>query len=461
MGSPITFSGFNSIDFSTILNAVMQQERTPLTALETRKSTLETQNTTFGTLLAKMGALETAVKDLGEATSLATLTASSSDAGVGVSTTSGTVEGSYDVVVSQLARAQVTASTSTYSSVDAEVATTGTLSLLRSNQPPVEIVVTASMTLQQLADAINASADAPVNASVVQAAPGSYRLVLTGRSTGADHAFTIVSTLSGGEGVTFADGGTPNGVYGEAGDGNTQEARNAAFTVNGLPIASAGNVVSDVVPGVTLTLSQEDPARTATVTVKRDTAKSAETIEKFVTAYNDLLTFYKDQNTAAIAGKPNIGRDPVLRGLRDALRTVMQDEYPGTGSYGRLSTVGVEIDSTGKLKLNKTKLEEALKASPADVQKLFSGADGESGAFGAMRTLLAEYTKSGGIVATVRQNLGDQVSNISKRLDTMEARLAARRVALQQEYIAADMAMTQMKSQSSSLSAIGAQYRLF
>src|SRR5689334_5177921 len=102
MGSPITFSGFNSIDFSTILNAVMQQERTPLTALESRKSTLETQNTTFGTLLTKIGTLETAVKDLGKLDSLSKLSASSSDSSVGVSAGSGTVEGAYDVVVSQL-----------------------------------------------------------------------------------------------------------------------------------------------------------------------------------------------------------------------------------------------------------------------------------------------------------------------------------------------------------------------
>jgi flagellar hook-associated protein 2 len=123
--------------------------------------------------------------------------------------------------------------------------------------------------------------------------------------------------------------------------------------------------------------------------------------------------------------------------------------------------VGLEFDSLGKLKLDKDTLEEVLKANPAEAQKLFSGIDGKSGAFGAMTALLAEYTKSGGIVASVRQAIGDQVTNISKRLDTMEARLASRRVALQQEYIAADMAMTQMKSQSSSLSAIGAQYRLF
>ena len=39
MGSPITFGGFNNIDFSLVLNAIMQQERAPLTALETQRTT--------------------------------------------------------------------------------------------------------------------------------------------------------------------------------------------------------------------------------------------------------------------------------------------------------------------------------------------------------------------------------------------------------------------------------------
>ncbi|MGH9310275.1 MAG: flagellar filament capping protein FliD [Vicinamibacterales bacterium] len=442
MGSPITFSGFNSIDFNMILNAVMQQERIPLTALETRKSTLETQSSTFGTLLTKITALETAAKELGEVDSLASLSASSSDEGVGVSTTSGTVEGAYDVVVTQLARAQVTQSINSYSSMDEAIATGGVLAITAANEAAVNIPVSSSMTLRELAQAINDEAASPVSASVVQSAPGSYRLVLTGKTTGEDHAFTVESALF--------DAGTA---------GNVQTARNAALTVNNLQIVSATNTVEDVIPGVTLTLNKE--AATATIGVKRDTTDVAKNIETFTTAYNDLLTFFKDQGTAAVAGKPNIGRDPILRSLRDSLRTVMLGDYAEGGSMPQLASAGVEFDATGKLKLDKKKLEAALKASATDVQKLFSGADGNGGAFGALKSLVADYTKSGGIVATVRQSLGEQATNLSKRLDTLEAQLLVRRNSLQQQYIAADMAMTQMKAQSSSLSAIGAQYRLF
>jgi flagellar hook-associated protein 2 len=457
MGSPITFSGFNSIDFSMILNAVMQQERAPLTALETQKKTLETQNTTFGTFFSKLSSLETAVDDLAEVDSLATLRATSSDTGVGVSTTSGTVEGTYEVAVTHLARAQVTASSSTYSSVDAVVATGGTLALLRGGDPPVNVTVTGSMTLQQLASAINENTDAPVTASVVQATPGSYRLVLTGRSTGAENAFTMTSTLTGGSGVTFTDDG--NGIFGEAADSNTQNSRDASLTVNNLLIASSSNTVTDVIPGVTLSLTKEGAS--STVKVTRDNEGVEKLLDKFITAYNDVQTFLKDQNTAAATGKTSIGRDPVLKSLRDSLRTAMLGEYTEGGDYSRLSLAGVAVDSTGKLKLDKAKLKDALDASTSSVQKLFAGTDGTGGIFGKLKSVVTDYTEAGGFVATVRKRIGDQVSSLSKRLDTLEAQLAVRKTALQREYIAADMAMTQLKAQSSSLSALGGQYRLF
>jgi flagellar hook-associated protein 2 len=459
MGSPITFSGFNQIDFNTILNAVMQQERQPLTALETRKSDLESQNTTFGTFLSKLTTLETAAEALAEADSFASVSASSSDDGVGVSTTSATVEGTYDVVVSQLARAQVTASTSTYSSVDAVIGGTGTLTLLVASQPPVDVTLTPTMTLKQLAEAINAKSDAPVTASVVQAAPGSYKLVLTGKNTGAANAFTMTSTISGGLGLAFADDG--NGIYGEDADNNTQKARNASLTVNNLAVTSASNTVEDVIPGVTLKLSREDATKTATIRVTRDSTAIKGLLDKLVSSYNDVVTFFKDQNTAAVAGRANIARDPLVGSFKNSLRDAMLGEYLDGGTYSRLASVGVEFDSTGKLKINKTKLDEALADSSSSVQKLFAGADGKSGVFGKMQSLVEGYTKSGGFVASARQRIGDQVTGISKRLDKMEAQLAVRRAALQQEYIAADMAMTQMKAQSSSLSAIGSQYRLF
>lgn len=460
MGSPISFSGFNQIDFGAILNLVMTQERVPLDKLNTDKKSLETQNTAFGTLATKLGNLKSAADALQEADSLAALDATSSDTGVGVTATGGNVAGTYDVVVSELARAQVLSSTSTYPALTTEVATAGTITFTPPVGAPVVITLSGSTTLEGLASEINAETDSPVAASVVQTAPGTYKLVLTGKETGTDNAFTVTKTLSGGSGVTFGDFDLDN-VYGDSEEDNIQDALNASFTVNNLAISSASNTVTDAVPGVTLTLRKKDPATTVTIDVSRDVAAAKAVVEKFITSYNDVLTFQKDQETAAAAGKVNIARDPLLRGFRNGIRVALGDDYNAGGTYTKLGMVGVGFDSAGKLTLDDEVFEAALAGSPIDVQKLFSGAAGGGGAFGALTTLVEEYTQSGGLVASARTRISDQVKALNRRLNSMEEKLELRRAALQKEYIAADMAMTRMKAQSSSLDALGGQYRLF
>jgi flagellar hook-associated protein 2 len=447
VGSPITFSGFNQIDFNMILNAVMQQERAPLNRLETRKKTLDTQNTAFSTLAGKLSSLESAIENLGKDKSLALLTASSSDPGVGVSATGGTVTGTYDVIVSELARAQVTASQSTYTALTDVVATGGTLTLDSASGDPVTITISGSTTLSQLAAAINADDDSPAAASVVQSSPGVYQLVLTGKDTGSTNAFTITNSLTGGAGVTF-----------EA--TNRQDAINAQFSVNGLDVISASNTVTDVIEGATLSLVRKDPATTVTVKVGRDTSGATDLVKKFISTYNDLTTFAKDQNTAAIAGKDSIGRDPLLRGLRDAFRSAISAEYTG-GTRTRLAELGIGFDMTGKMTLDETIFEAAVNDSPADVQLLLSGTDGTGGAFGAMKTLVEEYTETGGLIGATRSRIDEQVRGLNRRMDTVSAQLELRRAALQREYMAADLAMTRLKSQSASLSSVGGGYRLF
>ena len=448
MGSPITFSGFNSIDFNMILNAVMAQERTPLTRLETQRDTLETQNSQFATLAGKLASLKTSVENLKKNESLAFLSATSTDSGVGVSTTSGTVTGTYDIVVTELAKAQVTSSNTEFTSLTQVVGTSGTVTLTPSGGGAATVIdLSPSMTVQQLADAINAEEDSPASATVVQTAPGKYKLVLSGHETGTTNAFTLqTNAIAGGAGLVF--------------DPNSQDAIDAEFSVNGVDVLSASNTVTDVIAGATLSLTRKDPATTVTVKVERDGSASKALVNKFISAYNDLLTFAKDQGTAALSGRASIGRDPLLRSLKDALRSASFAEYTG-GSMTKLAEIGVEFDRAGKLVLNSEVFDNAVATSATDVQTLVSGATGGGGAFGAFATLIEEYTDAGGLVSTIRKRIDDQVSGMNRRLDSMEAQLAVRKAALQREYIAADLAMTRLKSQSASLSSVGGGYKLF
>jgi flagellar hook-associated protein 2 len=452
----VTLSGFNNIDFSAILEAVMVQERAPFTALGTKKAVLQQQNSQFGALAGKLSSLQSAAESLSSPDSLSVLSAASSDpAIVGVSTSSGSTAGVYDVVVSQRAKAQVTASTST-ATADQIVTTGGTLSLLVGAQPPVNIVAAGTMTLRQLADAIN-EADGGVQASVVQVTPGNYRLVLTSTQTGTEHGFTFTSTL--GNGITF---GGADGTYGQPGDGNAVDAQDAEVTVNNVPVTSSTNTLTDVVPGVTLTLNDENADKTVRVSVSRDPEGLRKQVDGFVKAYNDLVAWVNDQRTAATEGKTSVAREAVVRGLHADLRAAILGEH-GDGTITRLAAVGVGFDRTGKMTVDAGVFADAVDADPAAVQELFAGAsDGTTdGAFDDLADLVASYADSGGLVRKAQERIDDQVKQISGRMDVLDAQLTLRRNSLQAEFIAADQAMQRLNSQVNSLSSLGGQYRLF
>src|SRR5689334_15857940 len=130
----VTLSGFNNIDFNAILEAVMTQERAPVTRLETQKSELQQQDTALGQLAGYLSGVQSAAEQLSDSSSLAVLKATSSEQTlVGVSAGSGTTPGTYDVVVDHRAAAQVTASASTATATDV-VATSGTLQILATSQ---------------------------------------------------------------------------------------------------------------------------------------------------------------------------------------------------------------------------------------------------------------------------------------------------------------------------------------
>lgn len=461
MGSPITFSGFNNIDFSAVLSAIMQQERAPIAAIEAQRTTLKAQDSAFSTLATRLAALKSAVADLADSDQLQRVSATSSDeASVGVSAGQASVAGRYEVQVQKLARAQVMVSETSYASVDSVVATSGAISLSKFGDPPIDVVLSGSMTLEDMADAINNAPGSPVSASVVQVSPGQYRLVLTGRTTGAANGFTfgITTPLNGGQGLAFVDT-DDDGVSGDSEGDNRQQAIDAELTVNSVAVKSATNAVEGVIPGVTMTLRKENAAVTVDVAKNRDAAFNQ--LNSFASAYNDLIKFVKDQNDASANGRPAIGRDPLVRGLRDALRATILESEDGAGEFDRLAQIGIQFDAMGKMSINKNVLNAALDASPESVRQLFGGGDGKGGRFGELNNLISGYTEAGGLVSDMRHRIDDQVARLGSRIDTLESQLAVRRAALQQEFIAADRAMSQLKNQGSSLTQLSGQFRLF
>ena len=438
----ITISGFNQIDFNALLQAVMAQESAPVQTMQTQRSSLQTQKNSFATLATKLTALETEVQGLASEDAFRGRAVQVSDAGavsVAAGATAGT--GSYEVVVNDLARAQVTATDSTHTDRDTTIVAAGGSLVING----VTVTVGSPVTLQTLAEAINQTPDVGVVATLVNAG-GHYQLVLTATQTGRANAFSIQNNLSGGAGVSFSST-------------NAVEASDADVLVNNIRVTSSTNTIEDAIPGAALTVSKKNPGVAVSVTISRDDSVTKSNVQAFVSAYNDLVSFFTAQSTSAGQGDASsIGHDAVVRQLRNSLREVISRAFTGSGAFSNLSQVGIEFTRTGELKLNEDMFDAASRDHLSDLQQLFQGS---GGAFSAVASAIGVFTDSDGLVPGASARLDTQMRNMDTRIAALEARLAVRQQSLQAEYAAADAAMTQLNNQASALTSLGNQYSLF
>lgn len=447
MSSGITFSGFNSIDFNVVLSAIMTQESAPLTALQSRQTALTTRSTQLNTFSARLTSLQNAATALSTSTGTASYKSTSSDStAVSVSSTSSAVPGRYDIVVNELARAQVSASAN--AAPDAETTTIATGGSITIGGKTVTL--TGATTLRQLSEAINADADVPARASVVQSGTNAFKLVLTAKSTGQANAFTITDNMTGGAfDLNFADADN-DGVSGDSVADNAVQATDAQLTINNVAITSASNTLDAAVPGSSITLFKKDSANPIVVEVTEDQSALKTRLQTFANAYNAITSFITDQQAAKTDGA--IGRDPLVRSLRNELRATLGKEFSTGSTFKYLSQIGVEISRTGTMEIKDSVFDEALKSGSADIGKLLAGTDAVPGALKTIANTVKQYTQAQGFLQSAQAQITDQQARLSTQVNRMQDRLALRRAALQQEFTAADAAMSQLKNQSGSLS---------
>jgi flagellar hook-associated protein 2 len=444
MSSPITFGGFNNIDFNAVLNILMTQEALPRESVATQQTALTAQSNVLATLSTKLAAVASASSALSDATAASRRQATSTDdAIVSASADADGVLGAYEIVVSELAHSQVTASATQYDDTDETIVANGGILTIGD----VDVDITGeSLTLEGLADAINATENIGVSATIVSPSSGKYQLVLTGIDTGADNAFIIIDT------TLTLDSAPLTAMF----DGAARTAADAELTVNNVAIRSATNTVDGAVPGTTLTLHGTS-AETVTVSVSRDADATTSLVQTFVDAYNSLVTMIQQQDSA----QSSASRDPMLRAMYSQLRSALTARYEAGGAESSLFLVGVGFERSGKLSVDATALANALSTNEVDVGHLFGGDGVLDGVFGAVESLIDGYVASDGLIANSRTRITELVARMDQQLADMDERLATRRLALQKEFTAADSLMSQLNSSTGSLTSLSSQYRLF
>ena len=346
MAGEINFSGFNGFDFNQVIDVTIQAESAPLEATEARVAELKKKDSALGAFGTEVADVQDPVGDLVLGTAFTDLAAESTDTDIATVTLGdATTAGAYALNITQLARAQVTASTNGYTATTDTAADGGSISFTIDGNTTTAINISLATTLTELKTLIN-DQDPGVVASVVNDGTNN-KLVISSRETGAVNGFTINNSLTNGVDtvVAFAVGQSES-------SGNSQDSQNAAFTVNGLAITGASNTVTDAIPGTTVTLVTTG---TATVNVTNDYDALEESVKTFITEYNALKEFFDEQvKLDSITGKPGpLGRDSILRQALSDVRNTILTSNGNDGQYSYLTDIGVEFEQDGTLTLDR------------------------------------------------------------------------------------------------------------
>lgn len=266
-------------------------------------------------------------------------------------------------------------------------------------------------------------------------------------------------------------------------------AQDALASVDGIDVQRPSNDISDIVPGVTLTLkaASDKPVR-LTVEPNRDGVKDA--IIAMVGNYNRLMAqinilssnddrliseisyFSDDEKKSARDHLGLLQGDPTLNLLRSSLERIMMDGYTtADGSdMALLAQIGVATDASrpgggksydvskmrGYLEIDEDALKKALQDHFVAVKQLF-GNDTQgtliidSGVAFSLDRLLKPYVETGGIISLKTGTLDQQISSTKKTIDDLDTQLAAKQQDLKDKYGQMEGALNQMQSTSSAL----------
>jgi flagellar hook-associated protein 2 len=454
------------IDVATIVSGLMAVEQQPVEKLQAQIDQKTTVISTLGVFKAKVSTLEATARAL-ENTSVYTLRdASSTDSSVVAATAgSAAVAGSYTVKIAQTAAASqfsLGGFTEETDPDDESVDASGFSFSIGGVAYAPTVGSVASLT--DLVNWIN-GLDVAVVAQRVSVGDGTASVVISGTATGAENAVTLSGSVLKSSGAAAAQQ-------------TLMLARDSVFSINGLALQRGSNRIDDAVSGLTLQFNAPvdppdptDPyaliteanfahagAQTETINVRvgsQDLATPA--VKDFVTAFNDLVTFSREQTVASADAtkRGSLNADMTIRSFMDGLRNLYNNSVSVIGNAAQdfsFSSVGLEMQRDGKIKINEAKLGQAV--ADGLQEKLASGVrlgKAPGSAMGLTTYLTNSLKTSSGIVTLRISDVESQQATLEDKKTRLEDRLVQLQARYYSQYAALDALLFRMQTQSDSL----------
>lgn len=450
---------------SDTIDQLLQSDELRKTVIQNKIDKINTKSqawTDISTRLSNLTSKLDALQD--EATYQTKKVASSDDTIATISGTSDSLEGSYDLVVKQLATAsKITGGVVSKADGTTKISTkdalgySGKLTITNasadgSESKTIELDIKATDSLKDIANAINNAKDpsdstgtkgAGLKATIVN-----NQLVVSSEEMG-DRTLTIGGDLK--DSLGFKDSQTTRG-------------QSAKFTLDGIEMERNSNSPTDVVDGVTLNFKKADATKTITLGLTNDTDKELSAVKDFVSQYNSVMSFLSekmdvgdpsksDNKTGALAG------DSTLISLQSKLQSTVLGGKSVNGVSA--STLGLSVDRNGTLSLDETKFKAQLAKNPNAVKDFFfvdtstkyATEKTGTGYTADFKAVIDRYTstKSGseGVISLRKSSYQSEIKDYNKQIERITEQIATKRARYVTMFTNLDAAIGNLQSQFS------------
>jgi flagellar hook-associated protein 2 len=455
------FSGLASgIDSASLIDAVIEAKQIKNDLRKKQVEEITAESESLDEFKSKITALSDIIDKFrtingGGVSKKATTT--NSDA-VTATASAAATNGSYSINVVSVADTATSSFNQSYSS-DTSVASTlgGDVTVtvgLGAEQVVITKTATAGVTtLNDLVTAFNADSNATgrVTASAIN----------IGTDASPDYRLVFKSLVSGTDEGTLALSGTTAELTAVA--STTDQATDSEFNLGGIgtSIIRSSASISDVIPGVTFNLVD---AGAATITVSNDAETTADNIQEFVDAYNEIVKYYNENNTVERTQDGSkivnvFGTLAKARTDNDFISAFRLDMAGATSTNGTsissMADLGLLTNRDGTLTFDKEStvdivigFNDAVEADPVGVTEVLNSfADALAGVDGT----IYQYTKLGGQIDIAIDSNDGEIENISNAIAQLDRQTDKIRESLTLRFARLESTTSRLQSQQQSL----------
>ena len=498
MASTVTSAGTGSgNDFESIITAYVEAKRSQYEKRTNQNLALaQASKKGITTLKSKLTDFQNACENLTKENSLNTRKVTTSQSSnyncFSITTKSDCSNTSFDISVTQLAKAESITQTFKKSEGFTNSFAAGKITIdlgpekykddngqTQTRERTFTVDVQEGDSLELIRKRLNNN-DYDVNVSLIKTDDG-YSFGVTSGSTGQDSSNIKITTETTGTvdgdhmGLDAFNFNPYTDVEGDAGSKqsvlgskwNYKEGKDATIYIDGQKVTSKTNEFDEQISGISLVVNQLSEKetdengntgyKTYSVDITTDTAAAEQKMQQIVDQYNSLLSALDELSArdTYTDGKNNydggdLAGDSQVISIRNALQSMVV-RFSDTDSGKSIYDCGLEFNKDGTLSINSSDFKDAMNNSFNSVVSLFTS---EDGLLKQMSDYLEDYTQTGGILDDRKDQYQDEIDSWTQKANDNETKLEAYEAQLRTKYGNLDSLMSSYNTSMSYIKSI-------